>query len=39
MICYYRKKDNKENGQKKGRSKKNDSICDQYINACKLGAN
>jgi hypothetical protein len=33
------KKNNKKNDQKKGRRKKIDLICDQYINACKLGAN
>jgi hypothetical protein len=33
------KKENKKGGNKKGRRRKSDLICEQYTNASKLGAN
>jgi hypothetical protein len=44
MICFHRsiarrKKGKQRRWQEKRKKKKNDLICEQYINASKLGAN
>ncbi len=42
MTCchkHFTRRGKKEGGKGKGRKNKSDLICEQYTNACKLGAN